>query len=182
MPRRSAPRWRRRRPKSDVRVEPGRRPGALPAPAGQCVLKLPVCCPPFVMRDARCCEGFRMPADRGGAAGAEGRRPKASREGTRGGGRLRCGVYGNLTVAAGWGRHRGPGRWRWASAWLAEGWRAAWRRERSRAPKSVDVGAIGGPGRRVDRTRVWSGCRRRRRRPAGLRCGEAVLGIMRPRS
>jgi ABC-type glycerol-3-phosphate transport system substrate-binding protein len=31
------------------------------------------------------CEGFRMPAGRGGAAGAEGRRPKASKEGTRGG-------------------------------------------------------------------------------------------------
>jgi hypothetical protein len=44
------------------------------------------------------CEGFRMPADRGGAAGVEGRRPKASREGTRG---VRAGVYGDLAIADG---------------------------------------------------------------------------------
>jgi hypothetical protein len=30
--------------------------------------------------EVRFCEGFRMPADRGGAAGAEGRRRKAARE------------------------------------------------------------------------------------------------------
>ena len=53
------------------------------------------------------CEGFRMPAGRDVASSAEGRRPKAARERTRGAGRG-VGVYGDLTVAAGRGRHRGP--------------------------------------------------------------------------
>src|SRR5713226_434338 len=69
--------------------------------------------------EGRSCEGFRMPTRRGLSTGAEGRRPKACREGTRvggaGGGRLwrfdggaaRAsdalgeGVGGGSTIAAG---------------------------------------------------------------------------------
>ena len=134
-----------------------------------------------VRRDDSSCEGFRMPAGRNVASSTEGRRPKASREGTRGG-RARRWVYGDLTVVARRGRCRGPGLMGRATTCSAEQSRQARRRVRSRAPRPVDVGAIGGPGRRIDRTRVSSGCRRRRWRPAGLRCKEALLGVMRPRS
>jgi hypothetical protein len=119
----------------------------------------------------RVCVGFRMPVGRDLAGGAWGRRPKAARERTRGG-RARRGVYGDLTVAAG---REGQGRWRRASAWLPERSRQAWRRERSRPPRLAEVGAIGGPGRRLERTRVLSAWRRRRGPAAGVRCGEALL-------
>jgi hypothetical protein len=44
--------------------------------------------------DFRSCEGFRMPAGRDVAGSAEGRRPKAAREGTRGGRARRWGLWG----------------------------------------------------------------------------------------
>jgi hypothetical protein len=67
--------------------------------------------------EVRFCEGFRMPAGRDIAGSTEGRRPKASREGTR---EDQAGVYGDLTVADGRGRQRGPLWWRRATAWSAE--------------------------------------------------------------
>jgi hypothetical protein len=70
----------------------------------------------------RAIQGLRMPADRGGAGGAEGRHPKAARGGTRGPGRA-YGVYGDLRVADG---REGQGRGQRATAWLAERSRPAW--------------------------------------------------------
>src|SRR5712691_6064659 len=58
-------------------------------------------------RVGRSCEGFRMPARRGLSTGAEGRRPKASREGTRGGAARAVAVYGDLTA----GRRERVTRW-----------------------------------------------------------------------
>ena len=130
----------------------------------------------------RNCEGFRMPAGCDVAGSAEGRRPKASKEGTRGGRMLPSGVYGDLMGAHGGRRHWGRVRWRRWIAWSAERSRERWRGVRSRAPRAVDVGASGGLGRRIGWMRVRSACRWRRWPPAGLRCGEALLGVMPPRS
>jgi hypothetical protein len=99
-------------------------------------------------RDRCSCEGFRMPGGREVASSAEGRRPKASKEGTRA---VRAWVYGDLAITDG---REGRGRWRHAGAWLAERSRQARRREWSRAPGLAEVGAIGRPGRRIDRMRV----------------------------
>jgi hypothetical protein len=128
------------------------------------------------------CEGFRMPAGCDVAGSAEGRRPKASKEGTRGGRTLPSGVYGDLTGANGGRRRWGRLRWRRWIAWSADRSRERWRGVRSRAPRPVDVGAIGGPGRRIGWMRVRSACRWWRWPAAGLRCDEGFLGVMRPRS
>jgi hypothetical protein len=56
--------------------------------------------------DDASCAGFRMPAGREVAGSAEGRRPKAAREGTPAGAGRDSGGYGDLVVADG----RGP-RW-----------------------------------------------------------------------
>jgi hypothetical protein len=186
-----APAFRRRRPASSVIGAGSRWPAAiriglrdLPRQRVSEVLRLSQV---TAMRGRnntrydRSCEGFRMPAGRSVASSTEGRRPKAAREGTRGGRARLWGLWG-FNGCRRSGAAQGTGLMEARDGLVAERSRQAWRRVRSRAPRPVDVGAIGGPGRRIDRTRVESGCCRRCRPPAGLRCGEALLGVMPPRS
>jgi hypothetical protein len=128
----------------------------------------------------RSCEGFRMPAGRDERAAPgpasesrQGRNPRGAGLGVE--------VYGDLTVGEGRGRGRRLARRRRSAAWSAGRSRQAWRNGRALAPRSAEVGAIGGPGRRIDRMRVRSTRRRRRGPGAGLRCEEGFSGVMRPR-
>jgi hypothetical protein len=132
------------------------------------------------LKQGRSCEGFRMPAGRDERAAPgpasesrQGRNPRGAGLGVE--------VYGDLTVGEGRGRGRRLARRRRSAAWSAGRSGRAWRNGRALAPRSAEVGAIGGPGRRIDRMRVRSIRRRRRGPAAGLRCEEGFSGVMRPR-
>ena len=115
-------------------------------------------------------EGFRMPARRDLSARAEGRRPKASQEGTRGG-RRQLAVYGDLTM-------RRLALWmRWPAQSAADR-RLRWRVWRDRCSLQGNFSLIDGIGRAVGAGGATAMQRRKRGSPAGGRCNEAVMGVM----
>ena len=107
--------------------------------------------------DDASCAGLRMPAGREGAGSAEGRRPKAAREGTRGGRTRLWGLWGF-------------GGWRWPGAALGPGLI-----EGLEGLVDKEIGA-GGAKRAASRGHVGRGRRDRRFRSAD-RPDEGVIDL-----